>query len=313
CLLKVAAYAAQLEQFPRAIDIYEQFGALIPKLLGFVPEIWGPDPKIPSFWNSPEFFGILREFLEFSLKSFWDPTEFSEFWDPWNPFGIPLEFLDFSPQNPFGIPLEFSPESFRDPHGISGILGSPGILLGSPWDSQNFPQILLESLESFWAPPGIPGIFPPNPFGIPLEFSLEFFWDPHGISRILGSPGILLGPPSEFPEFPPQILLESFKSFWDPPGIFPEILLGSPWNSRDFFPQILSGSPWNCPRNPLGDFGDFGNFGNLGNVGNCSPLLKYSAKEHFFRAALCHCCVDSLNAKGSPGPLLGGHAQCRGH
>ncbi|XP_010220799.1 PREDICTED: alpha-soluble NSF attachment protein [Tinamus guttatus] len=28
-----------------------------------------------------------------------------------------------------------------------------------------------------------------------------------------------------------------------------------------------------------------------------SPLLKYSAKEHFFRAALCHFCVDMLNAK----------------
>ncbi|XP_053908800.1 alpha-soluble NSF attachment protein isoform X2 [Cuculus canorus] len=28
-----------------------------------------------------------------------------------------------------------------------------------------------------------------------------------------------------------------------------------------------------------------------------SPLLKYSAKEHFFRAALCHFCIDMLNAK----------------
>uniref|UniRef100_A0A8V5GVD6 Uncharacterized protein n=1 Tax=Melopsittacus undulatus TaxID=13146 RepID=A0A8V5GVD6_MELUD len=28
-----------------------------------------------------------------------------------------------------------------------------------------------------------------------------------------------------------------------------------------------------------------------------SPLLKYSAKEHFFRAALCHFCIDALNAK----------------
>jgi len=28
-----------------------------------------------------------------------------------------------------------------------------------------------------------------------------------------------------------------------------------------------------------------------------SSLLKYSAKEYFFRAALCHLCVDSLNAQ----------------
>ncbi|CAK9798913.1 Alpha-soluble NSF attachment protein [Anthophora quadrimaculata] len=28
-----------------------------------------------------------------------------------------------------------------------------------------------------------------------------------------------------------------------------------------------------------------------------SPLLKYSAKEYFFRAALCHLCVDVLNAQ----------------
>lgn len=28
-----------------------------------------------------------------------------------------------------------------------------------------------------------------------------------------------------------------------------------------------------------------------------SSLLKYSAKEHFFRAALCHLCVDLLNAQ----------------
>ncbi|XP_062919568.1 N-ethylmaleimide-sensitive factor attachment protein, alpha b isoform X2 [Mobula hypostoma] len=28
-----------------------------------------------------------------------------------------------------------------------------------------------------------------------------------------------------------------------------------------------------------------------------SPLLKYSAKEYFFKAALCHFCVDMLNAK----------------
>ncbi|XP_041267066.1 alpha-soluble NSF attachment protein-like, partial [Onychostruthus taczanowskii] len=33
CLLKVAAYAAQLEQFPRAIDIYEQVGPSSPPLL----------------------------------------------------------------------------------------------------------------------------------------------------------------------------------------------------------------------------------------------------------------------------------------
>lgn len=28
-----------------------------------------------------------------------------------------------------------------------------------------------------------------------------------------------------------------------------------------------------------------------------STLLKYSAKDHFFKAALCHFCVDHLNAK----------------
>ena len=28
-----------------------------------------------------------------------------------------------------------------------------------------------------------------------------------------------------------------------------------------------------------------------------SSLLKYSAKEYFFRSALCHLCVDSLNAQ----------------
>ncbi|XP_074387950.1 alpha-soluble NSF attachment protein-like isoform X6 [Zonotrichia albicollis] len=47
----------------------------------------------------------------------------------------------------------------------------------------------------------------------------------------------------------------------------------------------------------------------VGSVAMDSPLLKYSAKEHFFRAALCHFCVDMLNAKGRPVPLLRGHAQ----
>jgi len=28
-----------------------------------------------------------------------------------------------------------------------------------------------------------------------------------------------------------------------------------------------------------------------------SPLLKYSAKDYFFRASICHLCVDSLNAQ----------------
>ncbi|NWR54180.1 SNAA protein, partial [Bucorvus abyssinicus] len=28
-----------------------------------------------------------------------------------------------------------------------------------------------------------------------------------------------------------------------------------------------------------------------------NPLLKYGAKEHFFKAALCHFCIDMLNAK----------------
>ena len=31
-----------------------------------------------------------------------------------------------------------------------------------------------------------------------------------------------------------------------------------------------------------------------------STLLKYSAKDYFFKAALCHFCVDMLNAKVSP-------------
>uniref|UniRef100_A0A674HN66 NSF attachment protein alpha n=1 Tax=Taeniopygia guttata TaxID=59729 RepID=A0A674HN66_TAEGU len=35
----------------------------------------------------------------------------------------------------------------------------------------------------------------------------------------------------------------------------------------------------------------------VGAVAMDSPLLKYSAKEHFFRAALCHFCIDMLNAK----------------
>lgn len=34
-----------------------------------------------------------------------------------------------------------------------------------------------------------------------------------------------------------------------------------------------------------------------------SPLLKYSAKDYFFKAALCHFCIDMLNAKVSSGPL----------
>ena len=28
-----------------------------------------------------------------------------------------------------------------------------------------------------------------------------------------------------------------------------------------------------------------------------SSLLKYSAKDHFFRGAICHLCVDTLNAQ----------------
>ncbi|XP_005534295.1 PREDICTED: alpha-soluble NSF attachment protein, partial [Pseudopodoces humilis] len=35
----------------------------------------------------------------------------------------------------------------------------------------------------------------------------------------------------------------------------------------------------------------------VGAVAMDSPLLKYGAKEHFLRAALCHCCVDTLNAR----------------
>ena len=33
-----------------------------------------------------------------------------------------------------------------------------------------------------------------------------------------------------------------------------------------------------------------------------SPLLKYSAKDYFFKAALCHFCIDMLNAKVSAAP-----------
>ncbi|XP_027562837.1 alpha-soluble NSF attachment protein-like [Neopelma chrysocephalum] len=35
----------------------------------------------------------------------------------------------------------------------------------------------------------------------------------------------------------------------------------------------------------------------VGSMAMDSPLLKYSAKDHFFRAALCHFCIDQLNAK----------------
>lgn len=35
-----------------------------------------------------------------------------------------------------------------------------------------------------------------------------------------------------------------------------------------------------------------------------STLLKYSAKDHFFKAALCHFCIDMLNAKVSWRPAF---------
>lgn len=35
-----------------------------------------------------------------------------------------------------------------------------------------------------------------------------------------------------------------------------------------------------------------------------NPLLKYSAKEYFFKASLCHFIVDELNAKASFFPFL---------
>lgn len=31
-----------------------------------------------------------------------------------------------------------------------------------------------------------------------------------------------------------------------------------------------------------------------------NPLLKYNAKEYFFKASLCHFIVDELNAKVAP-------------
>uniref|UniRef100_A0A5F9D0X4 NSF attachment protein alpha n=1 Tax=Oryctolagus cuniculus TaxID=9986 RepID=A0A5F9D0X4_RABIT len=35
----------------------------------------------------------------------------------------------------------------------------------------------------------------------------------------------------------------------------------------------------------------------VGTTAMDSPLLKYSAKDYFFKAALCHFCIDMLNAK----------------
>lgn len=34
-----------------------------------------------------------------------------------------------------------------------------------------------------------------------------------------------------------------------------------------------------------------------------NPLLKYNAKEYFFKASLCHFIVDELNAKVAPTPV----------
>lgn len=34
-----------------------------------------------------------------------------------------------------------------------------------------------------------------------------------------------------------------------------------------------------------------------------NPLLKYNAKEYFFKASLCHFIVDELNAKVTPTSL----------
>lgn len=35
-----------------------------------------------------------------------------------------------------------------------------------------------------------------------------------------------------------------------------------------------------------------------------NPLLKYNAKEYFFKASLCHFIVDELNAKVTPTSLF---------
>lgn len=35
----------------------------------------------------------------------------------------------------------------------------------------------------------------------------------------------------------------------------------------------------------------------IGTYAMDSTLLKYGAKDYFFKAALCHFCVDMLNAK----------------
>lgn len=33
----------------------------------------------------------------------------------------------------------------------------------------------------------------------------------------------------------------------------------------------------------------------IGTTSIDNPLLKYGAKDHFFRAGLCHLCIDHLN------------------
>jgi alpha-soluble NSF attachment protein len=47
-----------------------------------------------------------------------------------------------------------------------------------------------------------------------------------------------------------------------------------------------------CPPNQAVDI-----YESVANQSIESPLLKYAAKEHYFRAALCHLCIDQLNAQ----------------
>lgn len=40
-----------------------------------------------------------------------------------------------------------------------------------------------------------------------------------------------------------------------------------------------------------------------------NPLLKYNAKEYFWKASLCHFIVDELNAKVCARGLFSGHVE----
>ena len=38
-------------------------------------------------------------------------------------------------------------------------------------------------------------------------------------------------------------------------------------------------------------------FFKIGTASIENPLLKYGARDHFFRAGLCHLCIDNLNCQ----------------